>query len=511
MKYTTNYNLKKPEGTDIVNIDDLNDNVDILDNNINSLSKQINNLSSYATANGTNTYTATIAGITTLTEGFSAKIKFTNTNTGACTLNINGLGAKSILKGNGNALSSGNIKAGQICNLVYNGINFQLLGEGGEYGTATASDVLSGKTIGTDAGVIEGTIPIKEAATILPGTIAQAIAAGQYLKGIQTIAGDLDLVPANIKSGVDIFGVVGSAPIPSGSALAAQVLAGYTFSNVSGVGLSGTMHNNGNIAATLTAQEQQYTVPAGYHAGSGKVTANISNLIAENIKKGVNVGGIVGTLKPNYNIQTLTFSGNFTVPKGVDVIEVFMIGGGTGGNRAPQGDYIGGKGGRSGSVISAMLEVTAGQIIPYVIGAGSAGAPQGNGNLPTITDGGITTFGSLSTANGPFSPTVNGTQSAGNNGVATNTLFIKTMLKVVYSGGAGGGIYGNAATAGGTSGGGGNGGASQWGSPGGNGIAGSPATVYGCGGGGGGTGSTGTYAGGGAGKQGAIYVGYYTM
>jgi len=31
VKYTSNYNLKKPEGTDIVNIDDLNDNADILD------------------------------------------------------------------------------------------------------------------------------------------------------------------------------------------------------------------------------------------------------------------------------------------------------------------------------------------------------------------------------------------------------------------------------------------------------------------------------------------------
>ena len=31
MKYTQNYNLKKPEGTDAVNIDDLNYNADVLD------------------------------------------------------------------------------------------------------------------------------------------------------------------------------------------------------------------------------------------------------------------------------------------------------------------------------------------------------------------------------------------------------------------------------------------------------------------------------------------------
>ena len=31
LQYTGNYNLKKPEGTDVVNIDDLNGNMDILD------------------------------------------------------------------------------------------------------------------------------------------------------------------------------------------------------------------------------------------------------------------------------------------------------------------------------------------------------------------------------------------------------------------------------------------------------------------------------------------------
>ena len=31
MKYTGNYNLKKPEGSDTVNIDDLNDNFDVID------------------------------------------------------------------------------------------------------------------------------------------------------------------------------------------------------------------------------------------------------------------------------------------------------------------------------------------------------------------------------------------------------------------------------------------------------------------------------------------------
>jgi len=43
MKYTANYNLKKPEGTDIVNIDDLNDNADILDQKLKELENGVNN------------------------------------------------------------------------------------------------------------------------------------------------------------------------------------------------------------------------------------------------------------------------------------------------------------------------------------------------------------------------------------------------------------------------------------------------------------------------------------
>ncbi|MGE4214836.1 MAG: hypothetical protein AB7E42_08685 [Anaerotignaceae bacterium] len=36
--YTTNYNLKKPEGTDFINIQDLNDNADIIDREIKAAS-----------------------------------------------------------------------------------------------------------------------------------------------------------------------------------------------------------------------------------------------------------------------------------------------------------------------------------------------------------------------------------------------------------------------------------------------------------------------------------------
>lgn len=53
-------------------------------------------------------------------------------------------------------------------------------------------------------------LPTKSATTITPTTTNQTIAAGQYLTGAQTILGDANLVPANIASGVSIFGVTGT-------------------------------------------------------------------------------------------------------------------------------------------------------------------------------------------------------------------------------------------------------------------------------------------------------------
>lgn len=50
----------------------------------------------------------------------------------------------------------------------------------------------------------------KSTATYTPGTSDQSIASGQYLNGTQTIKGDSNLTAANIKSGVNIFGVTGT-------------------------------------------------------------------------------------------------------------------------------------------------------------------------------------------------------------------------------------------------------------------------------------------------------------
>lgn len=60
---------------------------------------------------------------------------------------------------------------------------------------------------------------------------------------------------------------------PTGNAGAGDVLSGKTFATASSDAVTGTMTNRGAITASVNAGSQ-YTVPAGYHNGSGKVTAN---------------------------------------------------------------------------------------------------------------------------------------------------------------------------------------------------------------------------------------------
>lgn len=180
-----------------------------------------------------------------LVEGVSIAFKNNAENTSAVTFNINdkaSSGYKTVLKSNGQPLTAGTLKKDSIYTIRYNGVNFILQGEGGEYGTALTGDVIKGKTIGTEEGIKTGT---------------------------------LELI---------------------GNATPSDVLEGNTFyKNDPKRREAGTMPDNGYLSKTITRQGEQISLPSGRISG-GNITTQFANLTPSNIKEGVNVGGIVGNL-----------------------------------------------------------------------------------------------------------------------------------------------------------------------------------------------------------------------
>lgn len=83
----------------------------------------------------------------------------------------------------------------------------------------------------------------------------------------------------------------------TGNATSADLLTGKTASNNSGP-ITGSMANRGAISQIITTQNGEYTIPQGYHPGTGKVKAIFANLVAENLRDQVTVGGVTGNLKP---------------------------------------------------------------------------------------------------------------------------------------------------------------------------------------------------------------------
>lgn len=80
------------------------------------------------------------------------------------------------------------------------------------------------------------------------------------------------------------------------TAEAAEVLMGKTFAKGDDV-LTGTMNNRGGIKGSISEKNGSFTIPQGYHDGSGKVTISDTEkakLVPANIKEGVTIMGVTG-------------------------------------------------------------------------------------------------------------------------------------------------------------------------------------------------------------------------
>ena len=253
MQYSTNNRLKLPEGTDNVRRQDFVDNFNIIDNGLTKFY--------VATLDSINTYKITTGNsLTALNNGYSIKIAIPSDSSGAVSVKVDSV-TVAVKKPNGSAVT--NFKKNAVYSLTYYNSVFTLTsGSGGDDVSFSASDLLTGKTANdSDGEIVTGTMPNKGAVTQSlsangtinlgsghydsikitqslstrgatvwrPSSKAQSIPSGTYLTGTQTIEGDVNLAPQNIRAGTSIFGV--------GGALTVESLGGYTKTSIQNKGI----------------------------------------------------------------------------------------------------------------------------------------------------------------------------------------------------------------------------------------------------------------------------------
>jgi hypothetical protein len=263
MKTTANYGLKKPEGTDVVDIQNFNDNADTIDTQLKKLNDNAGALSSLNT-------TAKNTLVAAINEVFQSGADVKSGTISA----VNNKGAS--------------LDDDATWDDIVAAINAIARGQG----NAVESQVLSGiKFSNSDGQLRTGTMPNKGAITITPSGSAQTIPSG-YHNG---------------------QGKVSAVTVP-----VANVLSGTTIA-----GQAGTMPNKG--AVTITPSTTDQAISLGYHNGQGKVVGDanlaspnilkgksifnvaggidLSNLTPDNVKENVNINGVVGKVEEKLNIQ----------------------------------------------------------------------------------------------------------------------------------------------------------------------------------------------------------------
>lgn len=94
------------------------------------------------------------------------------------------------------------------------------------------------------------------------------------------------------------------------TATASEILATKT-AYKDGAKLTGTMPNIGQQTSTITAKAEAVTISQGYHDGSGTVsisTTEQAKIIADNIRQGVSILGVTGTMSGSEDVKSTSLS-----------------------------------------------------------------------------------------------------------------------------------------------------------------------------------------------------------
>ena len=178
--------------------------------------------------------------------------------------------------------------------------------------TATPGDILSGKTAYTAAGKVEGIIPTLPAQTITPGTANRTIAGGQYLGGTQTIQGDTNLVSANIRKGVSLFGVAGAMTSQFQATLTVKADTGAVVTAKNGDTEVSALSTNGSVVLELPIEGAWTVTAVRGVAQYNSVVVNVSSHYSAELTAEVHIvyyGMAITLSNPSSSLSAVSLGG----------------------------------------------------------------------------------------------------------------------------------------------------------------------------------------------------------
>lgn len=196
------------------------------------------------------------------------------------------------------------------------------------------------RTKGVELGIVESTANLDDIATAFEGienkgAVSASVQEGDtytipkgYHNGSGTVSGvagggnyNLQSKTAtptksqqNITPDSGYFGLsdVTIAPIPSNyqdvsatTTTASDVLTGKVFTDATGKVTTGTMANNGAVTKSLDTSTTSYTIPKGYHSGTGKVSITTENKTATPTKASQTISATSGKVLSSVTINPI--------------------------------------------------------------------------------------------------------------------------------------------------------------------------------------------------------------
>ena len=144
---------------------------------------------------------------------------------------------------------------------------------------------------GTVSGVAGGGSYNLQSKTVTPTKQQQSITPDSGYYGLSDVT--VNAIPQAYQ---DVSSVTATAP---------DVLSGKVFVTAAGAVTTGTMANNGAVNKTLTAQEQSYTIPAGYHSGAGSVSISPESKTATPTKSKQTINPTAGKVLTSVIVEAI--------------------------------------------------------------------------------------------------------------------------------------------------------------------------------------------------------------